>query len=145
MLALILIFMVLAAQFNSFIDPFIIMVTVPLALAGGLLSLWIFDQTINIFSQIGMIMLIGLVTKNGILIVEFAKMKMEDGQDAFSAAVDAAKLRFISNTSNTTIDVYDAEHCMGQTTGMLNNIFLISSSDLYSVLSFLTRGETKIR
>ena len=65
----------LAAQFESFIDPFVIMVTVPLAIAGAVLSLWIFDQTLNIFSQIGMIMLIGLVTKNGILIVEFANQK----------------------------------------------------------------------
>ncbi|MFX5968789.1 efflux RND transporter permease subunit, partial [Acinetobacter baumannii] len=68
-LALILIYLVLAAQFESFKDPFTIMLTVPLALAGALLSLRLFDQTLNIFSQIGMIMLIGLVTKNGILIV----------------------------------------------------------------------------
>ncbi|MES2850716.1 MAG: efflux RND transporter permease subunit, partial [Bacteroidota bacterium] len=74
-LALILIYLVLAAQFESFIDPFIIMLTVPLALAGALLSLFIFGQTLNIFSEIGMIMLIGLVTKNGILIVEFANQK----------------------------------------------------------------------
>lgn len=101
MLALVLIFLVLAAQFDSFIDPIIIMVTVPLALAGGLLSLWIFDQTINIFSQIGMIMLIGLVTKNGILIVEFANQKQEKGMNKTSAAVDAAvaRLRPILMTS----------------------------------------------
>ena len=67
-LALVLIFLVLAAQFESFIDPLIIMVTVPLAFAGALLSLWMFNQTLNIFSEIGIIMLIGLVTKNGILI-----------------------------------------------------------------------------
>jgi len=67
----------LAAQFESFTDPFIIMITVPLALAGALLCLWSFDQTLNIFSQIGIIMLIGLVTKNGILIVEFANKKRE--------------------------------------------------------------------
>ena len=65
MLALGLIFLILAAQFESFIDPLIIMLTVPLAIAGALLSLWLFGQTLNIFSQIGMIMLIGLVTKNG--------------------------------------------------------------------------------
>jgi Cu/Ag efflux pump CusA len=66
------VFLVLAAQFESFVDPLIIMFTVPLAMAGALFSLWYFNQTLNIFSEIGMIMLIGLVTKNGILIVEFA-------------------------------------------------------------------------
>jgi multidrug efflux pump subunit AcrB len=93
LLALVLIFLVLAAQFDSFIDPFIIMVTVPLAIAGGLLSLWIFDQTINIFSQIGMIMLIGLVTKNGILIVEFANQKQEKGMTKYKAAIESATAR----------------------------------------------------
>lgn len=92
-LALILIYLVLAAQFESFIDPFIIMITVPLALAGALLSLWIFGQTFNIFSQIGMIMLIGLVTKNGILIVEFANQKREAGMKKIDAVVEAAFLR----------------------------------------------------
>src|SRR5690606_37124549 len=72
MLALVLIYLILAAQFESFIDPFIIMLTVPLAIAGAVLSLWMFGQTLNIFSEIGMIMLIGLVTKNGILIVEYS-------------------------------------------------------------------------
>jgi multidrug efflux pump len=102
-MALILIFLVLAAQFESFIDPVIIMVTVPLALGGALLSLWIFDQTINIFSQIGMIMLIGLVTKNGILIVEFANQKQEKGESKVHAAIDAAvsRLRPILMTSLT--------------------------------------------
>src|ERR1051325_3810990 len=71
-LALVLIYLVLSAQFEGFVDPFIIMLTVPLAMAGALISLWIFNQTLNIFSQIGIIMLVGLVTKNGILIVEFA-------------------------------------------------------------------------
>ena len=93
-LALALIFLVLAAQFESFIDPFIIMVTVPLALAGAVLSLWIFDQTINIFSQIGMIMLIGLVTKNGILIVEFANKKQLAGEKKIPAVISAAVSRF---------------------------------------------------
>ncbi|HXB46013.1 MAG TPA: efflux RND transporter permease subunit, partial [Puia sp.] len=78
-LALVLIYLVLSAQFESFIDPLGIMLTVPLALAGALLSLWITGQTLNIFSEIGMIMLIGLVTKNGILIVEFANQKREHG------------------------------------------------------------------
>jgi multidrug efflux pump len=102
-MALILIFLVLAAQFESFIDPIIIMVTVPLALSGALLSLWLFDQTINIFSQIGMIMLIGLVTKNGILIVEFANKKQEKGENKTKAALDSAvsRLRPILMTSLT--------------------------------------------
>ncbi len=102
-MALILIFLVLAAQFESFIDPFIIMVTVPLALGGALLSLWVFDQTINIFSQIGMIMLVGLVTKNGILIVEFANQKQEKGETRTMAAIDSAvsRLRPILMTSLT--------------------------------------------
>ena len=92
-LALVLIYLVLAAQFESFIDPFIIMVTVPLALAGALLSLWIFGQTLNIFSQIGMIMLIGLVTKNGILIVEFANHNRREGMSKIDAATYAAAMR----------------------------------------------------
>lgn len=103
-LALILIYLVLAAQFESFLDPFTIMLTVPLALAGALLSLYIFDQTINIFSQIGMIMLIGLVTKNGILIVEFANKKRENGMPRMQAVVEAAtqRLRPILMTSLAT-------------------------------------------
>ena len=77
--ALILIYLALAAQFESFRDPFIIMFTVPLAMAGALLTLKFFGETLNIFSQIGIIMLIGLVTKNGILIVEFANQKKAQG------------------------------------------------------------------
>ncbi|MEO8820186.1 MAG: efflux RND transporter permease subunit [Ginsengibacter sp.] len=92
-LALVLIYLVLAAQFESFIDPFIIMITVPLALAGALLSLWIFGQSFNIFSQIGMIMLIGLVTKNGILIVEFANQKRDAGMNKLDAVIASAYLR----------------------------------------------------
>lgn len=92
-LALILIFLILAAQFESFVDPLIIMFTVPLAIAGALLSLWMFNQTLNIFSQIGIIMLIGLVTKNGILIVEFANKKREAGEEKLEAVIDAAALR----------------------------------------------------
>ncbi|MBP7345164.1 MAG: efflux RND transporter permease subunit, partial [Sediminibacterium sp.] len=102
--ALILIYLVLAAQFESFKDPLTIMITVPLALAGALLSLWIFDQTINIFSQIGMIMLIGLVTKNGILIVEFANQKREFGLNKKDAVLEASaqRLRPILMTSLAT-------------------------------------------
>jgi multidrug efflux pump len=92
-LALALIFLVLSAQFESFIDPFIIMITVPLALAGAVLTLWIFGQTLNIFSEIGIIMLIGLVTKNGILIVEFANQKRRRGEQKIQAAIDAAAAR----------------------------------------------------
>lgn len=103
-LALVLIYLVLSAQFESFVDPFIIMITVPLALAGAILSLYLFGQTLNIFSQIGMIMLIGLVTKNGILIVEFANQKREKGERKIDAAVDAsvARLRPILMTTLAT-------------------------------------------
>jgi multidrug efflux pump len=92
-LALILIYLILAAQFESFVDPFIIMLTVPLALAGALVSLWMFNQTLNIFSQIGIIMLIGLVTKNGILIVEFANKQKESGMKLTDAVLDASAMR----------------------------------------------------
>ena len=96
--------MILAAQFESFIDPIIIIVTVPLAIAGALLSLWVFNQTLNIFSEIGMIMLIGLVTKNGILIVEFANQKRKQGLPKYQAVVEAAtqRLRPILMTSLAT-------------------------------------------
>ncbi|MFM8806385.1 MAG: efflux RND transporter permease subunit [Sphingomonadales bacterium] len=101
LLALVLIFLVLAAQFESFVDPLIIMFTVPLAIAGAVLSLWAFGHTLNIFSQIGMIMLIGLVTKNGILIVEFANQIREKGVGRTEAVVEAAtqRLRPILMTS----------------------------------------------
>lgn len=92
-LALVLIFLVLAAQFESFRDPLIIMITVPLAIAGAVLSLWVFNQTLNIFSEIGMIMLIGLVTKNGILIVEFANKQREAGLSKREAVIEGATLR----------------------------------------------------
>ena len=103
-LALALIYLLLAAQFESFKDPFTIMITVPLALAGALGSLWFFGQTLNIFSQIGMIMLIGLVTKNGILIVEFANQKREEGFSRFDAVIEAStqRLRPILMTSLAT-------------------------------------------
>jgi multidrug efflux pump len=104
-LALVLIFLILAAQFESFSDPLIIMLTVPLALAGGILSLWLFGQTLNIFSQIGVIVLVGIVTKNGILIVEFAKQRRLQGLAKREAVVDAAAQRFrpILMTSLATI------------------------------------------
>jgi multidrug efflux pump len=93
-LALILIYLVLAAQFESFRDPFIILFTVPLAIMGTLVSLWYFDQTLNIFSQIGAIMLIGLIAKNGILIVEFANQRQEQGMSIMDSIMDAAAVRF---------------------------------------------------
>lgn len=104
-IALAIIYLVLAGQFESFKDPLIIMFTVPLALAGALLSLWYFNQTVNIFSQIGIIMLIGLVTKNGILIVEFANQRKEQGMKVMDAVMDAAESRFrpILMTSMSTI------------------------------------------
>ena len=93
LLALVLIYLILAAQFESFVDPLIIMFTVPLAIAGAVLSLWFFGQTMNIFSQIGMIMLIGLVTKNGILIVEYANHIRDKGVSKTEAAIHAASMR----------------------------------------------------
>ena len=92
-LALLLIYLILAAQFESFVDPLIIILTVPMAVAGAMLSLWLFGQTWNIFSQIGTIMLIGLVTKNGILIVEFANQLREQGKPKMEAIVEAAEAR----------------------------------------------------
>ncbi|VXC33593.1 Acriflavin resistance protein [Flavobacterium sp. 9AF] len=92
-LALLLIFLILAAQFESFVDPFIIILTVPMAIAGALFSLWLFGQTWNIFSQIGTIMLIGLVTKNGILIVEFANQLREQGKSKYDAIIEASESR----------------------------------------------------
>ena len=104
-LALALVYLTLAAQFESFFDPLIIMFTVPLALVGALLSLWWFGHTLNIFSQIGIIVLVGIVTKNGILIVEFANQKMEEGMGAYEAAIESATLRLrpILMTSIATI------------------------------------------
>ena len=104
-LAILLIYLILSAQFESFVDPLIILFTVPLAVAGALLTLWDFSQTLNIFSQIGIIVLIGLVTKNGILIVEFANQKKESGLSKLEAVKVAAAARFrpIVMTSLCTI------------------------------------------
>ena len=104
-LALVLIYLILAAQFESFKDPLIIMLTVPLAIAGALVFMYYSDITMNIFSQIGIIMLIGLVAKNGILIVEFANLKQEEGESKMEAIKSAAlqRLRPILMTSVSTI------------------------------------------
>jgi len=105
LLALGLIYLILAAQFESFSDPLTIMLTVPLALAGAMLALWTFGETLNIFSQIGIIVLIGIVTKNGILIVEFANQRKKDGFALKEAVVGAAaqRLRPILMTSLATM------------------------------------------
>ena len=104
-LALVLIYLILAAQFESFKDPFVIMLTVPLAITGALIFMYFSDITMNVFSQIGIIMLIGLVAKNGILIVEFANLKQDLGEDKVTAVRDAAlqRLRPILMTSAATI------------------------------------------
>ena len=105
LLAIILIFLVLSAQFESFKDPIIVMMTVPLALTGALIFMWYFNITMNIFSQIGIIMLIGLVSKNGILIVEFANQRKEAGMNKLDAIkyASAARFRPILMTSLSTI------------------------------------------
>ncbi len=104
-LAIVIIYLVLSAQFDNFLDPLVILVTVPLALFGALLTLWYFDQTLNIFSEIGMIMLVGLVTKNGILIVEFAhqRKKLGDGKIAAVEIAAISRLRPILMTAFATI------------------------------------------
>ncbi|MDO5663911.1 MAG: efflux RND transporter permease subunit [Bacteroidia bacterium] len=104
-LAIILIFLVLAAQFESFKDPFVIMLTVPLAVFGALLFMWLFGVTMNIYSQIGIIMLIGLVAKNGILIVEFANQRQAAGMNKYDAVLGSSiqRLRPILMTSISTI------------------------------------------
>ena len=105
LLAIVLIYLILAAQFESFKDPLVIMLTVPLAIAGALIFMALTGQTMNIYSQIGIIMLIGLVAKNGILIVEFANQKQEAGESLWSAINDASlqRMRPILMTSASTI------------------------------------------
>jgi multidrug efflux pump len=91
--ALIIVYLVLAAQFESFVHPFVIMLSVPLALMGGLFGLFMFDQTLNIYSQIGLIILIALAAKNGILIVEFANQLRDEGKSIREAILEASDLR----------------------------------------------------
>jgi multidrug efflux pump len=104
-LGILVMFLVLAAQFESYISPFIITLTVPLAMAGGLIGLWITGNSLNLYSQIGLIMLIGLAAKNGILIVEFANQLRDEGRDVHAAIVEASliRLRPIMMTSITTL------------------------------------------
>ena len=104
-LALIIVFLVLAAQFESFVHPFIIILTVPLAVAGALFGLWVSGATMNIYSQIGIVMLVGLAAKNGILIVEFANQLRDEGKSVRDALVEASVTRFrpIVMTSLATV------------------------------------------
>jgi multidrug efflux pump len=107
-LAVLLIYLVLAAQFESFRDPAVILLTVPLAVVGALGALWVFGWSINIFSQIGIVMLIGLITKNGILIVEFANQRKAQGRSVREAIADAAEVRFrpiLMTALSTTLGV----------------------------------------
>jgi multidrug efflux pump len=156
-LALILIFLILAAQFESFKDPLIIMFTVPLALAGALLFMNLFAQTMNIFSQIGIIMLIGLVTKNGILIVEFANQRKETGLSKAHAIVEASvqRLRPILMTSVCTIlglmplAVAKGEGANGRTAmgiTVIGGMFIATFMTLYVVpamYSYISTGTKK--
>jgi multidrug efflux pump len=116
LLALALVYLTLAAQFESFRDPFVIMLSVPLALTGALFSLWYFHLTLNVFSQIGMIMLIGLVTKNGILIVEFANQRKEQGLGVLQATVEGATARFrpvLMTTLSTVLGILPIALALG--------------------------------
>jgi multidrug efflux pump len=116
LLALALVYLTLAAQFESFRDPVTIMLSVPLALAGALLSLWYFQLTLNVFSQIGMIMLIGLVTKNGILIVEFANQRKEQGLSVLEATIEGATARFrpvLMTTLSTVLGILPIALALG--------------------------------
>jgi multidrug efflux pump len=104
-MAFLVVFLILAAQFESFIHPFVIMLTVPLAAAGGLLGLYLAGSTLNIYSQIGLVMLIGLAAKNGILIVEFANQMRDEGKEVREAIIEASmiRLRPILMTSISTV------------------------------------------
>jgi multidrug efflux pump len=120
LLALLLIYLMLAAQFESFRDPLIILVTVPLSIAGALGSLLFFGQTLNVFSQIGIIMLIGLVTKNGILLVEFANQRKQSGLGVIDAAIDSAAARFrpiLMTTLSTILGVLPIALSLGGAAG----------------------------
>ena len=115
-LALVLVYLLLAGQFESFRDPFIIMLTVPLALAGALASLWLTNNTLNLFSQIGLVMLVGLVTKNGILIVEFARQRQRAGFSLLNAVAEASAARLrpiLMTTLSTTLGIMPIALALG--------------------------------
>ncbi len=105
LMGLLVVFLVLAAQFESFVHPLVIMLTVPLAISGALLGLWLTGQSLNIYSQVGMVMLVGLAAKNGILIVEFANQLRDEGRAFRDALIDASvtRLRPILMTAVTTM------------------------------------------
>lgn len=104
-LALCFIYLVLAAQFESFVDPFVILLTVPLSITGALMALWLTNNSLNVFSKIGLITLVGLITKHGILIVEFANQLQEQGKSVREAVIEAAVLRLrpILMTTGATV------------------------------------------
>ena len=156
LLALALVYLTLAAQFESFRDPFTIMLAVPLALAGALFSLWYFHLTLNVFSQIGMIMLIGLVTKNGILIVEFANQRKEQGLSVLEATVEGATARFrpvLMTTLSTVLGILPialalgagAESRVPMGVAIIGGLLLGTGMTLYvvpAIYSYLTREIT---
>src|SRR5438874_4153789 len=92
-LALVFIYLVLSAQFESFVNPFVIMLSVPLSMTGALLTLWFFGGTLNIYSQVGLVTLVGLITKHGILIVEFSNQLRAKGEEMMQAVIDASTMR----------------------------------------------------
>jgi multidrug efflux pump len=158
LLALLVVYLVLAAQFESFVDPLIILVTVPLSLVGALASLALLGQTLNVFSQIGMIMLIGLVTKNGILIVEFANQRREAGMPLSEAVLSAARARLrpvLMTSLSTILGILPIALALGSSSGsrrplgiaVVGGLVLSTALTLYvvpAVYSFLsrTRSET---
>lgn len=140
LVAIVLIYLVLAAQFESWVDPFIILLTVPLSLSGALLSLWYMEQTLNVFSQIGIIMLIGLVTKNGILIVEFANQRKRAGMSVKEAVHDAAAARFrpiLMTSLSTILGILPIAMAMGGAAGSRRSmgIAVVGGLTLASVLT----------
>ncbi len=156
LLALGLVYLTLAAQFESFRDPIAIMLSVPLALAGALFTLWYFRHTLNVFSQIGMIMLIGLVTKNGILIVEFANQRKEQGLSVLDAAIEGAATRFrpvLMTTLSTVLGILPialalgagSESRMPMGVAIIGGLLLGTALTLYvvpAVYSYLTKEIT---
>lgn len=156
LLALLLVYLTLSAQFESFRDPFTIMLSVPLALAGALFSLWYFHLTLNVFSQIGMIMLIGLVTKNGILIVEFANQRKEQGLTVLEATLEGATARFrpvLMTTLSTVLGILPIALALGAGSesrvpmgvAIIGGLLLGTGMTLYvvpAIYSYLTREIT---